>query len=124
MRNSRRKTAVAVEMVRDRSGRGRCWASPFLIAVVGVLASFVPGELIAASLWSLVVAVIGATGGIRAGDQYRRGWGYGYESAARVKVERPPGQAGAVEPRVSVHDDRTPGPWEWRIPVGVVWGGR
>lgn len=104
----------------------RWWARDLLVCVValtGAVASVLAHEPTAVTIALLATVVVAGTGGIRARDEFRRGWRYGYESAARVMMEHAAGRTSDVAARAIVQGDPTPEPWDThtrvRIPGGL-----
>lgn len=100
--------------------RIRWWAATYLVtmtALVGAIASLLAGEPTGATLALLAVTVVAGTGGIRARQEFRRGWRRGYESAIRTMLEHQAGRTPYVEVRATVTGDPTPEPWDVHPPV-------
>ena len=107
---------------RPRPASLRWWARDLLVctvALVGALASLLTGEPVAVTIALLAVVVVAGTGGIRAREEFRRGWRYGYESAARVMLEHAAGRTSDIAVRASVQGDPTPEPWDTHTRVRV-----
>lgn len=117
MRGSGSRTART--RAADRHAQVRWWASSFAIAatgLVGGLISLVAGEPLAVVLGLFVIAIVAGTGRLRARDEFRRGWRYGYESAISTMIEWQAGRTPGVEVRAAVHGDPTPEPWDEHMP--------
>lgn len=105
----------------------RWWAPTFAMAsatLVGGIASLLTGELMVVPLACFAIAIVAVSGGIRAREEFRRGWRRGYESAVRTMVEHSAGRTPDVEVRATVHGDPTPEPWDEHRPLVVHRGGR
>lgn len=99
--------------------RVRWWAATYLVALtalIGGIASLLAGEPIGMTLALLAVTVAAGTGGIRARQEFRRGWRRGYESAVRTVLEHQAGRTPYVEMRATVTGDPTPEPWDVHLP--------
>jgi len=94
------------------------------VTLVGGVASLLMGEPMAAALGCFAIAIVAASGGIRAREEFRRGWRRGYESAVRAMIEHSTGRTSDVEVRATVHGDPTPEPWDEHSPVVVHRSGR
>lgn len=96
------------------------WAPTIAIAVValiGGIASLLTGEPVGVTLGCFAITVVAGSGGLRAREQYRRGWRHGYESAVRAMLEHSAGRTPDIEVRAAVHGDPTPEPWDEHHPV-------
>jgi hypothetical protein len=99
------------------------WAPTFAIAIgtlVGGIASLLAGEPLGVTLGCLAITVVAGTGGLRAREQYRRGWRHGYESAVRAVLEHSAGRTPSIEVRAAVKGDPTPEPWDEHRPIVTV----
>jgi len=108
--------------VHDRYARVRWWGSSIALAITGLvggLLSFVDGESLALVLALFVIAIVAGTGRLRARDEFRRGWRFGYESAVRVLIDAKVGRTSDVEARAAVDGDPTPEPWERHVPPSI-----
>lgn len=106
----------------DRYAQMRWWASSLALAITGLvggLLSFVAGEPLALVLALFVIALVASTGRLRARDEFRRGWRFGYESAVRALIEAKVGRTSDVEVRATVDGDPTPEPWERHVPPSI-----
>ncbi|MFF1531383.1 hypothetical protein [Cellulomonas sp. NPDC058312] len=84
-------------------------------ALAGALAELLNGGPLGTCLALLAVTVVTGRGHIRARDQFRRGWRYGYESAIRTALEYQAGKIPDVETRAAVLGDPIPEPWEQHV---------
>jgi hypothetical protein len=87
------------------------------VALAGGVASLLTAEPTAVSIALFAVVIVAGTGGIRARDEFRRGWRQGYESAARVMYDRTLGRTTDIEARAVAQGDPTPEPWEPHVSV-------
>ncbi len=98
------------------------WAPTLAIAaatLIGGIASLLAGEPSAVTLGCFAITVVAGSGGIRAREEFRRGWRRGYESAVLAMVEHSAGRTPDVEVRAAVHGDPTPEPWDEHRPIVV-----
>ncbi|TKR27322.1 hypothetical protein FA014_01080 [Cellulomonas hominis] len=98
------------------------WAPTIAIAIitlVGGTASLLTGEPLGVAVGCFAITVVAGSGGLRAREQYRRGWRHGYESAVRTMLEHSAGRTPDVEARAAVHGDPTPEPWDEHHPVPI-----
>ena len=107
-----------------RSGHASAlwWAPTLAIAaatLIGGIASLLAGEPIAVTLGCFAITVVAGSGGIRAREEFRRGWRRGYESAVLAMVQHSAGRTADVEVRAAVHGDPTPEPWDAHRPIVV-----
>lgn len=108
--------------VSDMYAQVRWWASSLALAITGLvggLLSFVAGESLPLVLALFVIAIVASTGRLRARDEFRRGWRFGYESAVRALLEAKVGRTSDVEVRATVDGDPTPEPWERHVPPSI-----
>lgn len=100
----------------------RWWAKDLLVCVValtGAIAAVLAREPTAVTIALLATVVVAGTGGIRARDEFRRGWRYGYESATRVMMEHAVGRTSDIAARAIVRGDPTPEPWDTHTRVRI-----
>lgn len=112
-------TSSRVSRYRTTHAQVRWWAATYVItltALAGGTTALLAGEPIGVTLSLLAVTVVAGTGGIRARDEFRRGWRRGYESAIRTMLEHQAGRTPDVEVRAAVHGDPTPEPWHEHVP--------
>lgn len=88
-----------------------------LVALVGGIASLLTGEPTGVAVGCFAITIVAGSGGLRAREQYRRGWRHGYESAVRTMLEHSAGRTPDVEVRAAVHGDPTPEPWDEHQPI-------
>lgn len=98
-----------------RQAQIRWWAPTMAIAAValaGGIASLLASEPVAVSVGCFAITAVAGSGGLRARENYRRGWRHGYESAVRTMLEHSVGRTPDVEVRAAVQGDPTPEPWD------------
>lgn len=97
------------------------WWAPTIatvaVALIGGIASLLTREPVGIAVSCFAITVVAGSGGLRAREQYRRGWRHGYESAVRTMLEHSAGRTPDVEVRAAVHGDPTPEPWDEHHPV-------
>lgn len=101
----------------------RWWGPALAICVLclgaGAVELIINGR-VAEAVVQFAIVVIAGSFAIQARKEFRRGWRYGYESAARVLVENAAGRVSDVEARAAFHGDPTPEPWEPHNPLRSV----
>ncbi|NTW38634.1 MAG: hypothetical protein HGA44_01905 [Cellulomonadaceae bacterium] len=106
-----------------RLARLRWWTDAFVVCVLCLLAGLaelvVNGRVdVAVALFAILV--VAGSHSARARQEFRRAWRQGYETAARVVVERSAGRITDVEVRAAVDGDPIPEPWDRHVPPRLV----
>lgn len=117
-----RATPPTATHLRDVRAQVAWWSPTLAIAFLGLVGgtgSLLTGQSIAVTICTFAIAVIGASGGIREHQAFRRGWRHGYESAIRTALEYQAGRTPDLEVRAAVHGDPVPEPWEKHTPPMV-----
>jgi len=115
-----RSTATSMPRRRSKHAHWSWWADAIAISLTGLIGgvlSLANGEPMASTLALLSLAVVSGSYAIRSRREFKRGWRQGYETAARVTLERAAGRTTDVQVRATVLGDPTPEPWDEHVPL-------
>ncbi|WP_019135753.1 hypothetical protein [Cellulomonas massiliensis] len=110
-----------------RLAGARWWGGAIVTTALGVAAgasTLLAGGPTGASVAIFALTATCAAYKVGARLESRRGWRQGYESSARVIIERVQGRVSDIETRAVLLGDPTPEPWDPHVPIKMPPGWR